>query len=143
MTVIAWDGKTLAADKRSVNNGRPTTVTKIFRSDDMLLAVTGDLVRGLELVRWHQAGGNPATLPEFQKTLADYVPLLQVSRDGVYLYENGPIPFKVEEPFFAMGSGRDCALAALYLGKTAKEAVEVACVLLNGCGNGIDTLELG
>ena len=37
---------------------------------------------------------------------------------------------------------RDFALAAMHLGKSAREAVEVACALDVFCGNGIDTLEL-
>jgi len=32
MTIIAWDGKMLAADKQSTCAGHPSTVTKIFRT---------------------------------------------------------------------------------------------------------------
>lgn len=141
MTVIAWDGKTLAADKRSVNNGRPTTVTKIQRHEDWLLAVSGDFTRGLEMVNWFKAGRDPAKLPEFQKTV-DYVPILAINKEGLWMFEIGPVPFHVEEPFYAMGSGRDSALACLHLGLDARRAVEVTNTLFTSCGNGIDTLTL-
>lgn len=142
MTVICWDGATLAADKRSVNHGRATTVTKVFRSGEWLLAISGDLVRGLEMVKWFQDGRDAKALPAFQSALTDYVPMMAISKDGVFLFENGPIPFKVEEPFFAIGSGRDIALTALHLGLGAVRAVQIACELNTGCGNGVDTLEL-
>jgi len=142
MTVIAWDGKTLAADKRALNNGRATTVTKICKHEGWLLAVSGDLTRGLELVKWFKAGQDPEKLPAFQLTLADYVPLLAINKDGVYLFEMGHMPFKIEEPFFACGSGRDCALTAMHLGRDAVQAVQITCEVLTNCGNGIDTLTL-
>lgn len=40
-----------------------------------------------------------------------------------------------------MGSGRDFAIAAMHCGKTAREAVEIASLYENGCGNGVDVLE--
>lgn len=42
MTVICWDGKTLAADKRATSVGLARTVTKVQRHGDVLLAMTGD-----------------------------------------------------------------------------------------------------
>jgi hypothetical protein len=72
MTVIVWDGKTLAADKQ-MGGDYPRTVT--------------------------------------------------------------------EDAHHAIGSGRDFAAAAMYLGKTAREAVEVAMALTGFCGHGVDTLE--
>jgi 20S proteasome alpha/beta subunit len=142
LTIIVWDGMTLAADKRSVNSGRATTVTKIFRVNDALVGVTGDFARGLELVEWFKAGAVPSALPAFQRSNDDYVPMLVVRHSGVFLYEQALIPFEVEEPFFAIGSGRDCALTALHLGYSAREAVRITCELRTCCGNGIDTLEL-
>ena len=47
---------------------------------------------------------------------------------------------KVEDQFAAWGSGRDFALTAMHLGKSAREAVEIACLFENGCGNGVDVL---
>jgi hypothetical protein len=47
-----------------------------------------------------------------------------------------------EGPFAACGSGRDMALMAMHLGKSAFEAVRLTCELSVDCGNGIDVLEL-
>lgn len=142
MTVIAFKNGVLAADKRSVNHSRPTTVTKIFRVGNGLAAISGDLVKGLEIIEWIKAGRVAADLPGFQRSQDDYVPVLLVSKEGFYLFENSPIPFRIEEPIFAMGSGRDYALMAMHLGLSASDAVEQTCKLTSCCGNGIDTLAL-
>lgn len=142
MTCIAWDGKTLAADKRASLQGYAVPVTKIFRVNGMLVGGAGDFNKALEVVEWVKSGADPDKLPAFQRT-DDWVGLVCITPDKKILrYERGPLPFVVEAPFFAIGSGRDYAIAAMHLGKSAKEAVEIACIYETGCGNGIDALTL-
>lgn len=144
MTVIAWDGKTLAADKRSTCVGNPSTVTKIFRIEDGLLGIAGSPTHGMALLEWFKAGRYPGTWPASRDpdSTAD---ILFITNEGVileYSGKGGPYPERCEDKFIATGSGRDYALAALHLGLSAREAVELACKLDVFCGNGIDTLEL-
>ncbi len=142
MTVIAWDGKTLAADKAGMNSGYRRTVTKIFRVPEGLVGFAGDGSRCLALLEWFKSGRDPAKYPEFQKTETAVGCLFidKECRSSGYLYT--PYPELHTDPFDAIGAGRDYALAAMYLGHNARRAVEVACALDNTCGNGIDTLEL-
>ncbi len=141
MSIIAWDGRSMCADKRAVNYGLTVACTKIWRLDAGLVGIDGVLCGGLELVEWIKAGADPKTLPDRQKDQERRGQAFLVTPDRRILrYEDGPYPFAVEEKFFAAGSGRDYALTAMYLGKTAREAVEIACHFDNGCGNGIDEL---
>lgn len=143
MTVIAWDGKTLAADKRAIQNGYVGgTVTKIHRWDGGLCAFAGDFDVGMQMVEWLRGGGNPEKFPTRQAQNCDAL-FMVIANDGrVARYERTPIPLPFENVQQAMGSGRDYALAAMYLGLSARKAVEVACALDSGCGNGIDELTL-
>ncbi len=50
-----------------------------------------------------------------------------VARGDVLFYKVGTTWQQHHNKFHALGSGRDFALAAMYLGKSALEAVEVAC----------------
>lgn len=144
MTVIAWDGKTLAADKRASNSGLIFPVTKIFKHRGCLIGGAGDFDRINETIAWFAAGADPAKMPPYARSNDDYVALLVIEPNGSILkYERSAVPFKIEAPFFAIGSGRDFAMAAMHLGRSAVEAVQVACALETGCGNGVDTLELG
>lgn len=143
MTVIAWDGKTLAADKR-MGIDYPRTVTKIRRLlSGELVGITGTFDQGLILAEWYEAGADPATFPAFQADPEKNSELIIVRRDGVVCsLSNQPVAMPMQDKQFAVGSGRDFAATAMHLGKTAAEAVAITNLLCASCGNGIDTLEL-
>jgi hypothetical protein len=146
MTVIAWDGHTLAADKRNiVGGGLALTCTKIVPWKNCLLGITGDWDTGAELREWFGAGASlekfPASAREGKATLI----VIMRNDDGhvdLLQFSNGPFPLRVEHFRHAWGSGRDFALAAMFLDHDARSAVSVACEFQSDCGNGIDILQL-
>lgn len=146
MSVIAWDGKTLAADKRAVMGTLIVATTKIFRITNYneggaLVGYAGDAAAGEEMLHWFKNGAIPEKLPAAQRDKNDWVGLLVIWATGaIWKYENTPHPVKLMPQKFAIGSGRDFGLAAMHLGKTAKEAVEIACLFDNTCGDGVDVL---
>lgn len=141
MSVIAWDGKTLAADKRACVNTMIRTTTKIFRVNDCLVGYTDDVAFGEQILAWFKAGENPDTFPETQRNKDDWSPFVVIRSDGkIQQYARTPYPINFEDKYMAFGSGREFAVAAMYCGKSAQEAVEVACALDSGCGNGVDAL---
>jgi ATP-dependent protease HslVU (ClpYQ) peptidase subunit len=143
MTVIAWDGKTLAADKQCTSVGHPSTVTKIFRVPGGIVGFTGNSGHAQALLTWFREGRNPKEWPP--KGGEDSAGAVFISDDGElrgYSGEDGPHFMIYENAFMAWGAGRDYALAAMYFGRSAREAVEVACALDTSCGMGIDLLEL-
>ncbi len=142
MTVVAWDGKTLAADKRTLNCGLIRTVTKIRRIGELLVGGSSDFVTVLEMMDWIEKGSDPEKFPSLQKDKDDWACVIIIDRGVIKLYERSHIPMTFEDSKFAIGSGRDFALAAMHCGKTAKEAVEIAIHFDSGCGNGVDCLEL-
>lgn len=142
MSVIVWDGKTLAADKRACNGSLIRTTTKIFKVRGCLVGYTGGSCFGEQVLDWFKEGAQPEKYPESQRDKDDWSGLLVIRPSKeINMYERTPYPIKYEDEIFACGSGRDFALGAMFCGKTAAEAVAIACQLDNGCGNGIDTLE--
>lgn len=145
MTIIAWDGKTLAADKRATYSGLARTVTKISRTHKgELVAFSGDFDMGVALVQWYVGDGYAERYPNNKDNNGIMKTQMMVIRlDGtICIYEREPVPMTFTDPQTAMGSGRDYAMAAMHLGCTAVQAVQVACDLDIFCGNGIDTLQL-
>lgn len=141
MTVIAWDGGTLAGDKRACCAGQMMTVTKVFRvpvvSGSALVGVAGHGDKIGEFVDWVRRGMDVATYPKNE----DAFTALVIMPDGeIRQYERTPYPIVVEELSHTIGSGRDFALAAMALGKSAKEAVEFTARFDENCGNGVDAL---
>jgi hypothetical protein len=141
MSVIAWDGKVLAADKRALSGTLIRTTTKIFASERALMAYAGDSDAGEEIMAWFTSGRKPEHFPSSQRDKDTWAGFLVVFNTGdIWKYERTPYPIKFPPQQFAIGSGRDFAMAAMYCGKSAPEAVEVACVFDSGCGNGVDVL---
>ena len=143
MTVLAWDGKTLAADKLVVNGDCRQRTTKIERFGHQLLGVCGNLSVGRELLAWFKAGADAALFPAGNRNLNEGASLVVINPDGgVWKYESSPHPFEVEGKFCAFGCGDVAALVAMHCGESALSAVLIAGDYVHGCGGGVDSLEL-
>jgi len=141
MTVIAYDGKVLAADKRMTGGTQAITVTKIRRLPRGRMAgMAGDVMDGRALLDWLEKGGRLSVDPENNDCNSE---VMVIDKGQILLYGAGiglkPVP--LDTPFHAIGSGAPYALAAMACGKSAIEAIEIACKFDVACGNGIDVLE--
>lgn len=141
MSVVVWDGVTLAADKRSMCGDYVMQVRKIFRLDDGSLAgLVGEVHRGVELIEWLNKSRDPK---DFPRDPDDDTELLHIALDGtINSYHGNGYPITFEAPFAAIGSGMGAALAALYCERTAVEAVEIAAKVVSSVGDGVDSMTL-
>lgn len=145
MTVIAWDGHILAGDKRSSSGTLIRTVTKIHRLQQGrgLVGFAGESAHCRQMLAWLNAGENPETIPANQKDKDDWVMTMVIRPDKkIHLFERSAYPFILEQNKYAIGSGRDFAIMAMHLGKTAREAVILTAMYDSSCGNGVDVLEM-
>lgn len=150
MSVIAWDGKSFAADRQGSNGElrfvAPKLKREVYGKEDReeiaILAMTGNQASGLLLMRWWLDGADPKDWPASQRS-EDWARLIVWTRyRGVATFEKDPVAILVEDPFMAWGSGRDYALGAMARGATAREAVEIACRFSIYCGLGIDEFSI-
>lgn len=149
MTVIAWDGSVLAADRRLVIGGVVAETTKIRRAGKFLVGGAGPTVEVAYLLEWAGHDFDLDQHPEklYGVKISDETALVAVTDSvggpRVVVYEGGGrLPAVVKSPFFALGSGEKFASAAMYLGHNAEYAVSVANALCPWCGNGCDMLRL-
>lgn len=141
MTVIAWDGSHMAGDKRTNFGGLHATTTKVQRINGCLVGCAGNTAQIAEMHHWFAQGAKREDFPAMQRDVKECVTMMVVEPSGRILqYENTPDPIVIENRFWAIGSGRDFAMAAMFLGQGASHAAEVACALDLGCGNGVDVL---
>ena len=141
MSVIAFDGKIIAADKQATANGLVIESTKLIRRNGIILGWTGATDYGRTLADWYLEGAKKDQWPKFQES--DGWARLIVFDKELFFYEQAPTRIPVEHPFMAWGAGRDFAMAAMYLGHTATKAVEVASSMCDSCGIGIDCFRVG
>ncbi|MGG5809810.1 hypothetical protein [Falsiroseomonas sp. CW058] len=139
MTTIAWDGTTLAGDRRGNAGGMAYALTKVRRcADGRLLGFSGDIGVGTLMLDWLDRGGARPAAQDSDR----WATVLEIDTDGTCWCHGRDGRWQVEQPFFAIGSGRDFALAAMSLGQDAARAVEVAARFDTGTGNGVDALAL-
>lgn len=124
MTTIAYDGSTLAADTGVTGGGMKFLTTKVYRLPcGGMAALAGDAAAAVAFGTW-LAGGQKGKRPSLK-------PL-----DGIMVYGDGrafslttswpPVPLVGP---IAAGSGAQAAMAAMLLGKSAREAVELASMI--------------
>mgnify|MGYP003629723869 CR=1 FL=1 len=142
MSVVVWDGYSLAADRQATNGGTISSITKIKKIDNHLYGFVGSFDRSQILMAWVEAGKDPQEWPEFQSE-EDSVYMIEITPDKkIFKYEREPIPFHVEELQAAIGCGKAFAYGALYMGATSVQAVEAASEFDIHCGKGVDLIRL-
>jgi len=76
VTVIAFDGTTLAADKCMTNGMTRLSVTKIFKVYECLVGVCGDASAGMETLDWYRRGAVAADYPAINRQGSDGASLI-------------------------------------------------------------------
>jgi ATP-dependent protease HslVU (ClpYQ) peptidase subunit len=144
MTVIAWDGRTLAADKQTTFGSVKAKTTKITRSKcGALMGAAGPTAACVEMMDWYEGGANPDSFPQHQRDVKISAALLVITKGKQIIhYDASPYPIGIEDKKFAIGDGEKFALAAMHCGKDAVQAVAVASFFSVYCGNGVDYLRL-
>lgn len=140
MTTIAWDGATMAADKRANIGGVRLTITKIRRGrDGNLVGIAGAAALFEELFAWLCDG---APRPDAQSEKGDWAEVLEVDPEGRVWRHERLGRFLVEDRCYAIGSGGAVARAAMELGCDAAAAVRMAARFDTSTGDGIDAMPL-
>lgn len=137
--MIAWDGQTLAADRRCTRGGTVYAIRKLHRVGDIIVGLSGGSDFCQTLLSWFEAGRPADAFPETQKH-EDYACALFVHDGKVFTIDRSPHPVEMLEPICAIGSGREVALGAMTVGATAVQAVAAASRWCDSCGNGVDSL---
>lgn len=141
MTTVAFDGETMAADTLAVDGWgmRERTLEKIWANKYLLIGCSGD---SGQIARWLYTLDIDTSIEDLIRD--GYTPFIKESNDPglmvvdrltghIYRHASGSF-LRSHHDKFAVGSGRDFALAAMSLGKTARQAVEVAAAFDNNTG---------
>lgn len=144
MTIIVWDGVTLAADKQATQSDLARKVKKIRRIRGNLVGASGQWDLAQEMFDWFAQGAKREAWPATQRTDDKWVGLLVITPNRKILkYESSPIPIDfTANKRYAFGSGRDFAYGAMEMGADARAAVLAASKFDINCGMGVDTLTL-
>ena len=126
MTVIAVRDGVMAADSRGTFGQQPYHCGKIYRTRAGIVGMAGESSACLAFAQHFDGVEVP---DEHLKGAAALV----LCADGIVLYDESARGERVQEPFFAIGSGAPVALGAMHMGATAREAAKAACRWNNYC----------
>lgn len=145
MTVVVWDGETLATDRAATDGvAQWQTVKAWYFGDDkdrVILSGTGPLHSILEMRTWFQDGADPGTFPRIQQTHPCHF-IVVSPHVGLYRYEDHANAIGHGWNKCAFGEGREFAYGALYMGATAPEAVAAANQFSVHCDLGVAEYKL-
>lgn len=138
MSIIIWDGKTIAADKQMTGNGIIHVATKIFKVNDKeVVAFNGALDQAYVLFEWYKNGCVKDDWPDFQSS-DEWTGMVVATQNTLQVYQRYYLPITYEDKYLTFGAGREIALGALSMGADAIKAVKIVCLHESSCGCGID-----
>ncbi len=145
MTVVVWDGRTLATDLAATDGRAMWSTQKAWMcavgDREVILSGAGPLQTILAMREWYKAGADHNTFPREQLS-SQWCHFLVVTNHGLLRYENGVVPIEHGRKKCAFGEGKDFAYGALAMGADAQRAVEVANERSPHCGLGVATYQL-
>ena len=144
MTTIAWDGKTLAADRCSWSGGSRRQVRKVFKikmvnGHTYLVAFAGSAEFAHAVMDWMT--GKAKTVPDCTAFNVDQDSACAVvidSKKRVWLLGARLRYMRMLERKFTIGAGQEFAWGALEAGATARRAVMIAMKRSDYAGLGVD-----
>lgn len=148
MSVVVWDGKTLAADRQVTDGSMVRSTTKIRaiktgKFKGYLMGAVGATATANLAMDWFESGANPSHFPyEYMKNAEMGASLVVITQTKeIWRFDHLPVPIIMEDEEYATGSGRDFAYGALSMGADAVQACEIACTHSVECGVAIDSIE--
>lgn len=136
MTTIAacFSKREIAADSMVTLEGACYSVNKLRKGVMSVYGAAGEWDACLKFLQAIESG-------KLEELEID-VTLLELRKDGLWVYESCLLPSKIKDDFYAIGSGAPYAIAAMRLGCTPSEAVAIACEFDPASRLPVDTLYL-
>lgn len=127
MTTIAFRDGVMAADSYAHFGGvRLCHESKLYRVRGAIIGLAGGSA-GIVFLDWYRDGAKPLKFSEYPNFGDDSYAALVATKKGLFLSDGNLRLDRVYEPFFAIGSGKGEAMAAMFCGKDAVGAVRIAC----------------
>ena len=150
MSVVAVRDGVIATDSRGTGGGLKTKMRKLARRGDVAIGWTGNWIDGKAFADWYFAGADlekpPVSHNRDGKDNEITFNALVLSAAGWEQWFSWMAPETDRDilmPFYAIGSGSHAAMAAMHMGASAVEAVEVACAVIDGCAMPVVYEEIG
>tara|TARA_R100000808_G_scaffold11654_1_gene29737 strand:- start:245 stop:712 length:468 start_codon:yes stop_codon:yes gene_type:complete len=146
MTIIVWDGVTLATDTEAYHGNSKYNTEKawyeIARDYSRCIVSGVGTLRSIHIhKRWFLNGGKAKDFP-LAELGNHYYQFIVVTKEGLYRYEGTPDPILYGNTKCAFGEGSDFAYGALAMNATSAQAVRACLKYSSRAGGGLKTYSL-
>jgi len=131
MTVVVWDGKSIACDSRMTGGFIQDNTKKIFKVGNRYVGIAGSYSAALLALQWMK--DKTQDKPKLEIKEDNEFEAIEIRDGRCYYYDENLIEHEVFAPY-AIGSGCQLAMAAMWLGHDAKTAVNTAKKFDESCG---------
>lgn len=141
MTIIVWDGSSLAVDSGATDGFTIWEQEKVWKHGDELITGFGNTNAVLALRKWYLSGADENQFPRMGDRRGELI--VVTIKNGLLRYEDSPHPLEHGFNKCAFGAGKDFAYGALAMGATAEQAAIIATKYSVYCGHGVKVFNLG
>lgn len=138
MTTIAVNRRGMASDSQMSEGSIKTSVVKMWRIRGWLLAGTGNAAEVAKLIREIKEQREYSPREIFDKVdmgKIEECDIVLLSPSGkLYASENGTECIELSDPFYALGTGAQAALAVMHMGQDPRAAVRIAAKIDSNTG---------
>jgi len=127
----------MASDSMMDDCGMKARTRKVFRIRGSLVGIAGDTVIAMRILDALRGGAEPRGISIKQ---LEGVDLMILEPGGAIYTTNGKgivEPVRVEGPFYAIGSGNQAAMAAMHMGASVTQSIQIAKKVDTGTGGRI------
>jgi ATP-dependent protease HslVU (ClpYQ) peptidase subunit len=130
MTTIVYRDGEMACDSQSTTTSeaggsRAFKCVKMYRKGRSIVGLAGETFAGLVFLDWLDSGQDPPD--RLIDGDADFTALVLRPGKRLYEYDRWCRAERINQRFYAVGSGAKAALGALHMGASARQAVRIAC----------------
>lgn len=110
MTTVVATRDAIASDMLVVDCGTRTKLPKLFEVKGDVIGIAGDYNQGKRFVAWY--GDRRKKKPDLNE---EFEALVLTKQGHIVVWTSEFVPCEMGEDFWAIGSGRDAALAAIHM----------------------------
>ena len=145
MSVVAVKDGMMATDSFANYNGIQCNHKKLHCLEKdgrkILVGYVGNLLDCQEFLRWFENDADLDKLPNFRPYKGSddspFFTALVLTKEKLVEWDQYFLPLEIIDRPYAVGSGAQAALGAMYMGASAMEAVEIACKICVNVGGQI------
>jgi ATP-dependent protease HslVU (ClpYQ) peptidase subunit len=142
VTTVAWDGRTIAADRLASYGNARRKVRKLFDCGEYVYGCSGDFSEAHPIAEWLTGGAKSSERPVFDEEKVFGIAVRKADAKAFVVEGKRVSLTEILDDQFATGCGRDFARSAMAFGRTAPQAVAFASRFDVFTGLGVDSVRI-